>query len=135
MKAIVMTLLVAVSLMVFSLPYEAVADCGVRTSLSAPDGAVVAASGVAYVGSLGDGAQQTFTVQVDAAVPDGTQLMVFANGEPAGMITVTGGTGTLDLSNVNGPLPAGVDPVCGIGPVWVTDAGQTTTLLHDPDFN
>ena len=135
MKAIVMTLLVAVSLMVFSLPYEAVADCGVRTSLSAPDGAVVAASGVAYVGSLGEGAQQTLTVQVNAAVPDGTQLSVFTNGMPAGTVTIAGGTATLDLSTANSSLPAGADPVCEIGPIWVTDAGQTTTLLLDPDFN
>ena len=49
--------------------------------------------------------------------------------------TVAGGTATLDLSNANGALPAGVDPVCEIGPIWVTDAGQTTTLLLGPELN
>ena len=42
------------------------------------------------------------------------------------MITVALGIGTLDLSV---PISPGVDSVCSIGPVWVTDAGQTTTFL------
>ena len=95
----------------------------------------MAARGVVYVGSLGEGAQQTLTVQVNAAVPDGTQLSVFTNGMPAGTVIIASGTATLDLSAANGSLPAGADPVCEIGPIWVTDAGQTTTLLIDPEFN
>src|SRR5213594_3299559 len=120
MRAIVMSLVVAMSLMVLALPYE---------------GAAMAASGVAYVGSLEAGAQQTFIVQVNAAVADGTQLLVFTNGLPAGTVTVAGGMATLDLSTVNGALPAGVDPVCEIGPIWVTDADQKATLLLGPEIN
>jgi len=136
MRAIVMSLVVAMSLMVLALPYEAAADCGDRIALSATaDGTAMAASGVAYVGSLEAGAQQTFIVQVNAAVADGTQLLVFTNGLPAGTVTVAGGMATLDLSAANGTLPAGVDPVCEIGPIWVTDAGQTTTLLLGPELN
>jgi len=135
MRAIVMSL-VAVSLVMLALPYAATADCGERIVLSATaDGTAMAASGVVYVGSLGEGAQQTLTVQVNAAVPDGTQLSVFTNGMPAGTVIIASGTATLDLSAANGSLPAGADPVCEIGPIWVTDAGQTTTLLLDPEFN
>ena len=135
MRAIVMSL-VAVSLVMLALPYAATADCGERIVLSATaDGTAMAASGVVYVGSLGEGAQQTLTVRVNAAVPDGTQLSVFTNGLPAGTVTVAGGTATLDLSTANGALPAGVDPVCEIGPIWVTDADQTATLLLGPEIN
>jgi len=127
MKAIVMSLVVAVSLVVLSLPYDAAGDCSDRTSLSATsDGEALAASGLAYVRSVEADAQQTFAVQVNVDVPDGTQLSVFTNGQPVGMITIALGIGTLGLSV---PITPGVDSVCSIGPVWVTDAGQTTTLL------
>jgi len=127
MKAIVMSLAVAVSLVVLSLPDDAAGDCSDRTSLSATsDGAALAASGLAYVRLVEADAQQTFAVQVNVDVPDGTQLSVFTNGQPVGMITVALGIGTLDLSV---PMTPGVDSVCSIGPVWVTDAGQTTTFL------
>ena len=129
MKAMRMSLLVAVSLMVFALPYDAAADCGDRTEMSStPDGDAVAAIGVSLLSSNNDGAQQIFIVQVGATVPDGTQLFVSANGLPAGTLTVSGGIGTLDLSNLNDILPAGVDPVCPIGHVWVNDANGTTLL-------
>ena len=127
MKAIVMSLVAAVSLLILSLPYDAAADCSDKTSLSATsDGAALAASVLAYVRSVEADAQQTFAVQVNVDVPDGTQLSVFTNGQPVGMITVALGIGTLDLSV---PISPGVDSVCSIGPVWVTDAGQTTTFL------
>ncbi len=127
MKAIVMSLVVAVSLVILSLPYDAAGDCSDRTSLSATsDGEALAASGLAYVRSVEADAQQTFAVQVNVDVPDGTQLSVFTNGQPVGMITIALGIGTLGLSV---PITPGVDSVCSIGPVWVTDAGQTTTLL------
>ena len=127
MKAIVMSLVAAVSLLILSLPYDAAADCSDKTSLSATsDGAALAASVLAYVRSVEADAQQTFAVQVNVDVPDGTQLSVFTNGQPVGMITVALGIGTLDLSV---PLTPGIDSVCSIGPVWVTDAGQTTTFL------
>jgi len=123
------------SLMVLALPYEAAADCGDRIVLSSTaDGDAVAASGIAYVGSDEASMTQTFSVRVIAAVSDGTELLVFANGLQAGTVTIVGGMATLDLSAANGALPAGVNPVCQIGPIWVTDAGQTTTLLMDSNF-
>ncbi len=129
MRAIVMSLVVAVSFVMLALPYDAAADCGDRTELvSTPDGDAVAAIGVELVSSNNDGEQQIFIVQVGAAVPDGTQLFVSANGLPAGVLTISGGIGTLDMSNVNNVLPAGVDAVCSIGHVWVTDANGTTLL-------
>ena len=135
MRAIVMSLVVAMSLMVLALPYEAAADCGDRIVLSSTaDGDAVAASGIAYVGSDEASMTQTFSVRVIAAVSDGTELLVFANGLQAGTVTIVGGMATLDLSAANGALPAGVNPVCQIGPIWVTDAGQTTTLLMDSNF-
>ena len=64
MKAIVMSLVAAVSLLILSLPYDAAADCSDKTSLSATsDGAALAASGLAYVRSVEADAQQTFAVQ------------------------------------------------------------------------
>ena len=134
MRAIVMSL-VALSLVMLALPYAATADCGDRIVLSSTaDGDAVAASGIAYVGSDEASMTQTFSVRVIAAVSDGTELLVFANGLQAGTVTVVGGMATLDLSAANGALPAGVDPVCQIGPIWVTDTGQTTTLLMDSNF-
>jgi hypothetical protein len=127
MRAIVMSLMVAVSLMV--LPYYAAADCGDRTEMSSTaDGDLIAASGVSLLSSNNDGAQQIFIVQVGATVPDGTQLFVSANGQPAGTLTFAGGIGTLDLSNTNNVLPAGVNPVCSIGHVDVADANGTILL-------
>jgi len=98
-----------------------------RTSLSATtDGEALAASGLATVRLVEADAQQTFAVHVKLEVPDGTQLSVFTNGGPVGTITVALGLGMLNLSV---PITAGDDSVCSIGPVWVTDAGQTMTFL------
>src|SRR2546426_12727702 len=99
MRAIVMSL-VAVTLVMLALPYVAAADCGDRIVLSATaDGAAVVASGVAYVGSLEAGAQHTFILPMDAPGPDGTPLLVFTTGPPAGPATPRGGPGTR-------PIPA-----------------------------
>jgi len=132
MKAVVVSLVAAVSLMMAA--HNASADCLETINLSPPSEAEqVAAIGGAEVrsqtASERAGEQQAFTVAVGLDVPDGTSLFVFANGEPAGTMTVAGGVGRLELSNADGArLPAGVDPVCGIGPVWVTDADGTTLL-------
>src|SRR2546425_13232496 len=100
MRAIVMSLVVAMSLMVLALPYEAAADCGDRIALSATaDGTAMAASGVAYVGSLEAGAPQTFIVQVNAAGADGTQLLLFTKGPPGGAGARPRGTGALRSVN------------------------------------
>jgi len=122
--------LLIASLAAFALPNNAAAaaDCTDRASLPAThDGDAVAAVGFAYVRSIDNGSQQTFWVQVAVDVPDGTQLLVFANGgDPAGTITIALGTGTLMLSS---PLPAGLAEVCEIGRIWVTDVEETTTLI------
>ena len=113
-----------------ALPHDAAAACLDSTTLSAtPDGQAVAARGAAYVRSIEGDSNPMFMVSVDVDVPDGTALLVFANGEPAGTIIVAGQRGTL---NVSAPLPSGMDPVCAIGPVWVTDAAST--VLVDGGF-
>src|SRR5215813_2964046 len=119
--------LLAASLAACAVPNDAVADCIERTSLPAtPAGEALAAVGSAYARSSDDGSQQTLAVYVAVDVPDGTQLVVFANGDSAGTITVASGTGTLMLSS---PLPAGLTEVCEIGRIWVTDVDETTTLI------
>src|SRR5262249_61330883 len=88
-----------------ALPHHAAADCLDSTTLSAtPEGQALAARGSAYVRSIGGDSQQMFLVTINADVADGTQLLVFANGEPAGTINVARGNGTL---NVSAPLPSG----------------------------
>ena len=124
MKALVFGLV----LFMLALPYFVAADCRERISLSPPsEGESV--DGVGRAEIMSSDSQQTFTVEVDIDVPDGTPLFVFANGEPAGMITFLPGVATLELSNANGAqLPAGLDSVCSIGPVWVTNADGTMLL-------
>jgi len=131
MRAVTMSLLLAVSLVVLALPRDvAAADCRDRNSLApTPDGEQLAATGRAALQSIDSTARQSFRVEVGVDVPDGTLLYVFANGQPAGLVSITQGVGALDLSNANGgPFPIEVDPVCSLGPVWVTDAGGTTLL-------
>src|SRR6266566_4916564 len=117
----------AVSLFVLALPPNVAADCGEAISLSPPsEGATFDGAGRASI--LSYGSEQTFMVEVDIDVPTGTPLYVFVNGEPAGTITFVPGA-TLEFSNTNGArLPSGMVPVCGIGPVSVTDAVGTTLL-------
>ena len=128
MKALVFGLAATVSLLLLALPHDVAADCRERISLSPPsEGESIDGAGRAEITS--NGSQQAFTVEVDIDVPDGTPLFVFANGEPAGMITFIPGVAMLELSNASGArLPSGLDPVCSIGPVWVTDADGTTLL-------
>jgi len=128
MKALVFGFVATVSLFMLALPHDVAADCRERISLSPPsEGESVDGVGRAEIRS--NDLQQTFTVEVDIDVPEGTPLFVFANGEPAGMITFVPGVATLELNNTNGArLPSGLDSVCSIGPVWVTDADGTTLL-------
>ena len=129
MKALVFGLVAAASLFMLAYPHDVAADCRERISLTPPSqGDSIEGVGRAEIRS--SDAQQSFTVDVDVDVPDGTPLFVFVNGEPAGMITFIPGNATLELSNTNGArLPSGVDPVCSIGPVAVTDADGTTILF------
>src|SRR2546422_7718656 len=125
MRAIVMSL-VALSLVMLALPYAATADCGDRIVLSSTaDGDAVAASGIAYVGSDEASMTQTFSVRVIAAVSDGTELLVFANGLQAGTVAIVGGMGRLGLSAAHRALPGGVDPGRHIRPIWGTAARPT----------
>ena len=128
MKAFVFGLVAAVGLLMLVLPPNVAADCRERISLSPPsEGEGIDGIGVAAIASTDS--QQTFTVEVDLDVPAGTPLYVFANGEPAGTITFLPGAATLELSTANGGrLPSGLDPVCSIGPIWITDAVGTTLL-------
>src|SRR2546422_7314549 len=108
MRAIVMSL-VALSLVMLALPYAATADCGDRIVLSSTaDGDAVAASGIAYVGSDEASMTKTFSVRVIAAVSDGTELLVFANGLQAGTVTIVRGIAQRDLNGAHGGLPARV---------------------------
>jgi len=131
MRAVAVIVLSVVTSVLFAFPPDvAVADCRDRISLSpTPDGEEFAATGRAAIQSIDSPARQSFRVEVGVDVPDGTLLYVFANGQPAGLMSIALGVGTLDLSNAGGePFPIEVDPVCSLGPIWVTDAGGTTLL-------
>jgi len=131
MRAVTVSVVSAIISLLVALPPDvAVADCRDRIILSpTPDGEQYAATGRAALQSIDSPTRQSFRVEVGADVPDGTLLYIFANGQPAGLVSIAEGVGTLDLSNANGgPFPIGVDPVCSLGPVWVTDAAGTTLL-------
>jgi hypothetical protein len=122
--------LVAVCLLVLALPHDVAADCRDRITLSPPAPAGESIDGVGRAEIRSTDSQQIFTVVVDVDLPEGSPLYVFANGEPVGMITFVPGSATLQLSDANGEqLPSGVDPVCAIGPVTVTDGDGTTLLV------
>ena len=113
-------------------PVQPVGGCGKSINLTAsPAGTLIGASGKARVrASLNAGfLNQDFVVEMAAVVPDGTTFMVFANGLPAGTITIALGRGRLAVTNVPpSVLPAGTDPVCSILPVIVTDGAGNTIL-------
>jgi len=128
MKLLVLGLVAAVNLFALALPHDVAAACREAISLSPPSESE-SVDGIGRAVIQSDDSQQTFTVEVDIDVPSGTPLYVFANGEPAGTITFLPGAATLELSTANGGrLPSGLDPVCSIGPIWVTDAVGTTLL-------
>lgn len=104
------------------------ADCQKKIALSATSsGFAIDSSGTAEVRSRGS--RQVFKVSMDARVNDGVTFLVFANGLPAGSITINLGAGELGLSNSNGQtLPSGVDPVCKIEALEVRDGSGTVVL-------
>jgi len=120
---------IVLSMVVLALqPGAAAADCRERISLSPPSD-VESVDGIGRAEIRSNDSHQTFIADVAVDVPEGTPLFVFANGEPAGTITAAPGIATLELSNANGDrLPAGVDSVCSIGPVSITNADGTTLL-------
>ena len=133
--AIVLT--AALAFTIIGVPGQAsAADCRVRIGLApTASGSALAATGKAEKRSQKLGARQTLTVEADAAV-----AAVFVNGANgvslAGTITMAlplgavVAVGTLDLSNANvTPLPAGVDPVCAISAIVVTDSVSFDPIL------
>jgi hypothetical protein len=123
----------ALALMILlSLAAQASADCDKQINLSpSAAGTAIGARGRARVRARfrPGRVQQDFRVEMDAVVPDGTTFLVFANGQPAGTITIAFRVGTLVVATDGGnTLPAGLDPVCAIRPVIVTDGAGTTIL-------
>jgi len=104
------------------------ADCRRKISLIPSSvGIATDSSGAAEVRA--QGSQQRFKLSMDARVADGTLYVVRANGMAVGTITVTLGDGELDLNNNNGKvLPAGLNPVCSVGQLSVTDAAGNSVL-------
>lgn len=124
----------AVGLMMMLVAAQAsAAGCRNKISLEAtPEGVEIEANGTASVRSIDQKKQQRqrFKVSMEAAVTAGTTFTVWANNLLAGTITIDElGEGDLDLRNDKGEtLPAGVDPVCSIGPVEIKDADGTLLL-------
>jgi hypothetical protein len=92
-----------------------------------PAGLAIRADGRARVRSDARG-RQSLVVEITAFVPDGTVLSVSANGVLAGTAAVMFNRAVLDLNNAANPLPAGLDPVCGITQVLVADPAGTVIL-------
>jgi hypothetical protein len=74
------------------------------------------------------GSRQRLQVEAEAMVDDGTILMVFADGNLAGSLTIQMGEGELKLDSEGGDLPEGLDPVTSIKTVTVTDANGNVIL-------
>jgi hypothetical protein len=74
-------------------------------------------------------AERHFEAGLDAAVSDGTTFVVLANGEPAGTITMAGGSGDLHVSNLEGVLPNGIAPLTALTSVEITDGRGTVILV------
>jgi hypothetical protein len=74
------------------------------------------------------GSRQRLQVEAEAMVDDGTILMVFADGNLAGSLTIQMGEGELKLDSEDGDLPEGLDPVTSIKTVTVTDANGNVIL-------
>src|SRR5215510_10643640 len=117
---------------VLALAAQAAADCDRQINLTASAaGVAIGARGKARVRARfrPDRVQQDFRVEMDANVDNGTTFLVFANGQPAGTITIVFRVGTLVVTTDGGQaIQAGLDPVCNIGPVIITDGGGTTVL-------
>jgi hypothetical protein len=90
-------------------------------------GEQMAAAGTAEMRA--HGGRQRLRVSIDAHVPDGTVFRVLANGCFAGAITVTYGTGELELDSERGRLPDGVAPVWEITRIAIADRRGMLVLL------
>lgn len=114
--------------MVLTVAAQAFADCRSRIALDVTAaGVAIDASGTAEAREAG--AQDRFTVGMDARVADGTTFAVLVNGNLVGTITIALGAGELALDNKNGNvLPAGFAPFCSVGLVEVQDGTGTVVL-------
>jgi hypothetical protein len=113
-------------------PVQPAGGCAKAINLKAsPAGVAITATGKARVRAFPQVGflNQDFVVEMAAVVPDGTTFMVFANGQPAGTITIAVGHGALRVTNVPpSVLPAGSDPVCSILSVIVADGAGNLIL-------
>jgi len=100
-----------------------------KTVSLSPTAAGVALDASGRVEVHARGWEQHFEVGMDAAVADGTTFLVFANGLPAGTITIASGAGNFYVSNNDQVLPIGVDPVCEMSTVEIRD-GNSRVLLR-----
>ena len=104
----------------------AVCDKNIRLVATAA-GANANADGRARLRS-DDRNRQSLRVEITVAFRDGTPLSVTANGIAAGTAVVIVGRAVLDLNNRVDPLPAGLDPVCSITQIAVSDPAGTVIL-------
>ena len=73
--------------------------------------------------------RESFRVEMDADVHNGTVFTVTADGVQAGTIKMKAHRGVLEVDNEHGrSLPTGLDPVCAIKQVVVTDSRGNTVL-------
>ena len=119
--------------MILGAATHAAADCDKTARfVVSPAGKAIAADGKVRVRAqtrTPTFVKQNFVAEMSAAVPNGTTFMVFVNGLPAGTITINFGVGRLALDNEGANvLPAGVNPVCAIKTVIVTDGAGNTIL-------
>src|SRR5262245_40276019 len=128
MKSKQLVMVLVTLAVVFSTATHAFADCRKRVDLNTVGaGFAINASGDARVRQVGD--RQKFTVEMDANIVKRTTFEVYANGQPAGTLTIVRGGGTFEISNSNGnELPAGVEPVCSITTVEVKDTSGNVVL-------
>jgi len=100
-----------------------------KTVSLSPTAAGVAIDASGRVEVRARGWEQHLEVGMDAAVADGTTFLVFANGLPAGTITIASGAGDFCINNNEQVLPIGVDPVCDMSTVEIRD-GNNRVLLR-----
>lgn len=144
-KATAMTLVAVLALGMLAIPGTASAakaqqapgaanQCGAKIRLQAtPAGQALAAAGNASK-RVSKG-RQVFVVEVNGLIPAGTVFAVFVNGTTlAGTLTMAlplgavRSVGALDLDTNLGALPLGVDPVCAITSVVVSDLAGNIIL-------
>ena len=101
-------------------------DTIVLTTTSA--GRAINADGNARIRTDARG-RQSFRVEIDANVHNGTTFDVYADGVLAGTLKVRAHRGQLEVDNEHGrSIPSGLDPVCSIKQVAVRNSAGTDVL-------